>query len=284
METSTDNGTKFTMPYDFKAKFGGTTGLWKDAATNYPLRGQKPLGVITYLQSIEDYGGHDKDRWDCEDRALLGVSRVRCKFPGAPVGVAVRKEPNGEDHAVIIIWYKKTDTSPWEHTYFDPLRGEVEFNVHTIIPFPVWRPNADRGSRDELSEDFKDLQWLNKCAVVLDQFHNFDSFGDIKKSLELKEYGECQAPKDSSKALVFREYWSREDKALWAMIQTRFRLYKSTGNPIPLGIAFGTAKKGKYRGKDHAVLILWKNTDKFIFWDLVDGDIGIKFNARLVVI
>lgn len=79
--------------------------------------------IVKVLNSV-NYEGWIPEVWDCDDRALKGVSTLKDVLKGCPCGMAIGEVPGtGQAHAVIIYW-----TSPATWKFWDP-------NSHSNVPF-----------------------------------------------------------------------------------------------------------------------------------------------------
>jgi len=272
-----------------------TTGL--NEGKIFPMAKDR---VIEYLSKL-NYGVHWPEFWDCEDRAFYGVAHARRMFPGIPIGVAegiaLEGPAEGQDHAVIILWYKNgKDTL--DHTFFEPLLknnkkfGEVKFPK--TYPSPPVRITAFPS--DTKRPDIKDtIPPLNKYTRLKDRSVAFDNKRLLYRTrtddglgildyLENKIY-EKECPDIANHTVANQAaldlFWKDADKALWSCVHVR-RAYPG----MPIGVAIGKPVEGDAT----AVNILWyregdkeNGAIKMLYWDPQEGDKGaiVKFEPRV---
>lgn len=249
----------------------GTTGMWGDRITP-----EGSFSVIRYLENLP-WDPYQFDFWDCEDRAFWGIANARCQFKGIPMGAAIGTAIEGNfpdksniGHALIVFWKQVEDT--FQPVYFDPaegLRREVQFDPKIIIPFPIYRPNDNKSVRRELPP-FENVPYIQEGCFALDNDYSIIDIAPIEAYLT--SFTRCI---DSPDPLVYR---FREDRAFWAFIHA-CRQFKGS----PIGFAVGKATQGKFQGKDNGVVVLWKDCDTYVFWD-VDDNKEVSFEPRIVIV
>lgn len=249
--------------------FIGTTGTWS-YVTPHPK-----LQVLDFLTKKVSYDTYQEDIWDCEDRAFWGIAKARCQFIGCPMGAAIGKPIEGNfskdmDHTLIVFWHYSGNQ--YEPIFFDPddsLKREVRFSPRIIIPFPIHRYHDPNAVRKELPP-FENFPQIKNGYFALDNNYNITDINKIEAYLR----GLIKCP-DSPDPLAYR---FREDRAFWAFIHAGHEF-----KGAPIGVAFGKAQEGKFKGKDHGVIMLWKSCDDFVFWD-VDDNHEVSFDPRIIIV
>jgi hypothetical protein len=290
--------TDLYVPDDCQPISAGTTRIRSDYIRPYLKYGKDANeNVIDYLKSINYYPWQE-EIWDCEKRALLGIAKLRCRFPGIPTGLAIGDpkyafQGRGK-HAIIILWYFNGGKD-YSFVYFDPdqtVNREIqpdEFTPDVIVPFPPYRPG-------ETEKDMppKMTTPIKSASLVLDEGkHRFDKSGEIKSYLKnyLKNntYEQCREPADAATKADFENFRkkSSEDITFWAYIHTRRYFHKdadaATKIQCAIGVALGTAKiDGK--PKSHAAIVIWEKPDELIYYD-VARDLGdkVEFTPRIII-
>lgn len=258
---------------------GGATPMW--FAEQQILKAYskgKILGVLnTERESNPNFIRHSSGNWECFDRAYWGVSIVRCKCPGAPVGISIGigKEGSasvvGQPHAIIYFWTWENDK--WTPTLFDPLIGEVhDFQNKAFVSFPIFRPNASKAGigTAKILQPFESFTRVDKGWIMLYDImggYDIDNFSNIKSELANKVYSLCSPPSDPEEKTAFERKRTREDRAFWIYNQIRNK-YNRSAVAFACGI---NASETDAKKKDCAAIVLWENAGKCIFWDIESG-------------
>jgi len=249
-----------------------------------------PREVLKYLNLV-NYGTHVADFYDCEDRAFWGVVHARRRFPGVAIGVAEGKAIQGpqgvpgQDHAVIILWYKN-DKGEYEHLFYEPLlKSVVDFPPVRVTSFPSNTSKPDE--RDTIAP-------LNKFTRVNQRTIRYDRrrlvyparTNDQKGVLDYLDSElfekECVnlAEHSISDSTGFDLYWSNTDRALWSFVHVR-RAYPG----CPIGVAIGEPAN---IGGSVAVNVIWfRDQDqpnariKMIYWDPAAKPHIVQFTPRV---
>lgn len=255
---------------------GGATKMW--FADQQILEAHSKGKILEVLDAERannpNFIKHIAGQWECFDRAYLGISVVRCKCPGAPVGVAIGigKEggPNvvGKPHAIIYFW--TWENNSWTPSLYDPLYGEVhDFQIKAFVSFPPFRPNSGLGEGkilkpfDKLSPN--DQGWIMLYDVM--GGYDIDNFNNIRSDLANRRYNLCAPPNEPNEKRAFDYKRSREDRAFWVYNQLRVKY-----NRAAVGFALGTKpNENDKTKKDSAAIVLWKNANECIFWDVEQG-------------
>lgn len=217
--------------------------------------------------------------WECTDRAYWGVSVVRCKCPGTPMGVAIGTgkvgKVVGQPHAVIYFWTWDFNNNSWTQTpsIYDPLYGPIhDFDPKAFVSFPPYRPNFKfngiKIGEAKLMSPFDTFTPIDKGWIMpsYDQKYYVDYFEDIKSKLTDKNnkiYTSCLPPNVQSEMDVFKRRRTREDRAFWTYNQIR-----DTYNRSAVAFALGTKPNETDDKKDSAAIVLWKSAKECIFWDV----------------
>jgi hypothetical protein len=200
--------------------------------------------------------------WDCEDRALFAISKVRCKHPCMPIGLAIGELADQNiikgKHALVILWDKDFTRAE----FYDPaLKDSVEFTPEVIIPMPC--SGVRRGEGIPKTEGLAFLN--NGGAFVLDSAYNFsdEKIAAAKKFLVSGGLEECRG----STCPEFGTSYHNYDRVLNWFIN--FRKERAL-NGCPIGIAFG-----KWKKSEQAALIFWeKANENFSYWTVTAGKLS----------
>ena len=246
---------------------------------------EKILEVLrnaNYLHHDPKYSNEDKlhveDKWDCDDRAFVGVAAVRFWLPGCPVGIAVGHSGNVQ-HAVVVYWFQDNNKK-WIHKYFEPWdkKEAVGFNDDkSIIAFPLFRQDFSQESTDSLGMGLlKKFTRVENKSFCYDKGQDFSRFDEIESFLKARNFGKL--PEDTTFKDLRKDYYDPEDLLLWVRQEVRRRFIDS-----PIGVAFGIKNKSPY-----ATLVLWKSADDPRIWDVnrqINGEIKeSEFTARAIII
>jgi hypothetical protein len=254
---------------------GGATKMWfADQQILEAHSKGKILGVLkAERESNPNFSKHIPGQWECFDRAYWGISVVRCKCPGAPVGVAIGigKEGSpsvvGQPHAIIYFW--TWENNDWTASLYDPLIGEVhDFQTKAFVSFPPFRPNWGFGI-GKILKPFDTLQSIDQGWIMLYDVmggYNIDNFDNIKSDLANKSYSLCTPPNDEAEKAIFDKKRNREDRVFWVYNQLRNKY-----NRAAVGFALGTKPNETDKKKDSAAIVLWKSATQCIFWDVENG-------------
>lgn len=209
------------------------------------------------------------DFWDCEDLAMYAISKVRCKHPCMPIGLAIGQLADQTKipgkHALIILWDKDFNRAEFVDPADRPVEP-VDFIPDAIIPIPC------RGDRsNEGIPKTEGLAFLkNGGAFVLDAKYDFSDamISAAKKFFAKGAPDECIG----STCPEFKPSYDNYDRVFNWFIN--FRKEKALKG-CPIGIAFG-----KYMGVDQALLVFWeKANQKFSYWTATAGKLS-KDEAR----
>jgi hypothetical protein len=298
--TKGNSTTDLLVPDDCQPIGAGTTGIRFAYIRPYLKYGKDAKeSVIDFLKSI-DFFEWQEQIWDCEKKALYGIAKLRCRFPGIPAGLAIGDPKYAPfmgkgKHAIIILWYLNGGKD-YSFVYFDPdknVNREIEpeeFTPNVIVPFPPYRPDVG----ENLKEILPAMNYIKSASLVLDEgAHRFDKSVEIKDYLKNKTYEKtyepCRAPADDATKADFDNFRrkSSEDITFWAYIHARRYFLKDADAAkkiqcaigVSLGIATIDGKK-----KPHAVIVIWERADELVYWD-VARDLGDKiiFTPRIII-
>jgi hypothetical protein len=262
---------------------GGLNAIKPDADGTTGLRGYIspfPDSEIKNILTNADYGQYIPDIWDCEQRAFWGISQVRCKLYGCPIGAAIGKiqeasySSSSEMHTLIIYW-KHLGGNNYQQVYFDPglNRETTAFIPHIIIPFPVFRPSQPDIIRNEFLPFANNR--IDSGYLALNTNYTFvkaDTIINRLKNLQDK----CKEPDNPPIAYRFSE-----DRALWASnhVRREFAFDKQGGISLPVGVAFG-----KVGSKDIGAIVIFNENDPAIFLDADNFQPISSFTPRIIIV
>jgi hypothetical protein len=284
-----------SIPDDLSPVNAGATPLWIGMQTTEPYFKKNIYNVLVNEMKNSVFTRHEPGIWECFDRAFWGISVVRCKCPGAPVGIAYGNALEGPvsalpdpRHAVIYYWHWMNNT--YTLAKFDPQIGNVDnFDLKAFVGFPICRPNYNIGGKSigkcELLPPFDST--IGEGQILI--YNNFEDdpgydvtkFGKIMSDLGAGSYSLCARPATSKEGDIYTKKRFREDRAFWVFNQLR-----SKYNRAAVGFAWGTkTREPDALSKDTAVVVVWSSPEDYIYWDIVGkGKINKEdFKAKFIV-
>jgi hypothetical protein len=286
-------GDELSMPIAYIGKDDeGSTGMRFFAVEKHSEK-----SVAEYiLNQVQGYDPYEPRLFDCEDQAFLAASDVRCKYLGQPVAIALGKAKEdermkGQSHALLVLWFRdQVGGTKWIPKFFDPTlkRFVDDFDTQVLIPLPT--SGSTKGNQNLKFE--KNLPLLETAAFALDG-RNYDyifknknevQIDSLLKSKGLKECKQQRTLDENDKILdPAQRYWSPIDRVFW-----HFAHLRQTHKGAPIGFAVGMAKLPGSNPFEKAALVLWKQADDFIYWDIDFKDTlaskNMKFEPRIVIV
>jgi len=216
--------------------------------------------------------------WDCEDRALYAISRVRCMHPCMPIGLAIGQLTDQTiikgKHALVILWDK--DFTKYE--FYDPaLKQPIGFNPDLIIPMPSY------GNR--IADNIPGTGGLPPITYKSSAIFQFDGRYDFsdkmikaaKTFLVSGGVGLCRG----SRCPQFIESYHSYDKVLFWFINMR---KEDDLKGCPIGVAFGKWKNSF----PQALMVFWETPRKLSYWTMTAGKLSQsqekKFKLDFIIV
>lgn len=219
------------------------------------------------------YGKWEKGRWECDDFCFLAASDVRYRYPGQYIGIAIGNkliDGNQVPHAVNCLWFY--ESGKWETRYIDATFREKiakNFTASVILPLPI------SGTTNHMQfEPIKNLTHHKKAAFDLDKKYEFDDIPKLTDQVEetLIKWATHGIPIHGGP--VDTNYYLQNDRVINWYIHIR-----QEHKGAPIGMAFGIDAED-----DYGCLVLWKNKNQYIFWDIDAAEGFTDFSPRVVFV
>jgi hypothetical protein len=290
---------KTAVNIDADRKSNAGWGPLKDAASTASgielrkVQFQALVPVKNYLDSL-DYGpilvGDRKTvyPWDCADRALWAIAHARHRFPGLPMAIAEGKGQvgagiKGQDHAVVLLWWKK-DQNTTDYVYYDPaLKRYLTDKINDFGPivritaFPITKRDAPNNIQPLNLGSITDE--IIGRSITMDEYINiYPLHTDDKKGvLDYLEGGmqdkscvDLKSHQGASKNETDR-YFMDTDRALWNKVHIR-RNFPA----CPISVAIGMPVVD---GGSKAVNMIWTDSTSKVIWDPKMNQVVNGFNV-----